>query len=153
MRRGRQPRRHIAAVASVGAAERRAAAAARQTHAPAAGAAAAYRIQVPHMRNAPFLCSLVPVGAAAWQRVARCRTVRWHCGVWCAAGGKDGDVCGGGAQQGGGEAAMAVDGWRAGREIMVFLNTGRPVATTATAATATTCTLEKLSGRAQRTAS
>ena len=37
--------------------------------------------------------------------------------------------------------------------IMVFLNTGQPVATTATAATATTCTLEKLSGRAQRTAS
>eukprot|EP01047_Picozoa_sp_COSAG01_P077708 COSAG01_NODE_14092_length_1496_cov_41.167502_1_plen_366_part_00 len=60
------------------------------------------RVHTPHMRNAPFLCSLVPVGAAAWQRVARCRTVRWHCGVWCAAGGKDGDVCGGGAQQGGG---------------------------------------------------
>jgi hypothetical protein len=45
---------------------------------------------------------------------------------------------------------MAIVWRRTGGEIMVFLNTGQPVVTTATAATATTCKLEKLSGRAQR---
>jgi hypothetical protein len=79
--------------------------------------------------------------------------VRWLCGVWCAAGGKCGDMCSGGAQHGGGGAAMAIVWRRTGGEIMVFLNTGQPVVTTATAATATTCKLEKLSGWAQRTAS